>query len=444
MRVIAACVGACLAMLAGAVGPATAQTVPKAQRSLQRTLTRDLASAGGRHGALVVDLATGTTLYASAPTVPRLPASVEKLYTTTTALATFGPDATLTTGIYGVGSLDTAGAWHGTLYLRGGGDPTFGSVRFDNAFYGTGVGATVQRLVANLARAGIRRVAGRIVGDETYLDSLRGTPASGYGPDLEVEGELSALAYDDGFLSTAANALQPRPALYATQQFTGALRAGGIRVPKGTHVYTGPTPPGARLLAAVHSPRMATLIRLTNAPSDNFFAELLLKDIGARFGTGGTTAAGTAVVRSLIAQRYGLHPRLDDGSGLSRYDRTSPAEIVSLLRRQASTPEFVDSLAVAGVSGTMADEMLGTRAVGNCRGKTGTLSDVANLVGYCTARNGDTIAFAFLVSNQTNTYWGHLMEDRMGVALANYNGPSSASSARSPASSSTGTSSRSA
>ena len=88
-----------------------------------------------------------------------------------------------------------------------------------------------------------------------------------------------------------------------------------------------------------------------------------------------------------------------------------------------TNPAFVDSLAVAGISGTMQQEMLGTRAVGDCRGKTGTLSDVANLVGYCTARNGDTLAFAFLLNDLVERGLGPQMEDQMGVALANYDGP---------------------
>jgi D-alanyl-D-alanine carboxypeptidase len=73
----------------------------------------------------------------------------------------------------------------------------------------------------------------------------------------------------------------------------------------------------------------------------------------------------------------------------------------------------------------MEQEMRGTRAVGNCRGKTGTLSNVANLVGYCTDRGGDMLAFAFLLNSQVSSDYGHLMEDRMGVALANFAGTGS-------------------
>ena len=324
--------------------------------------------------------------------------------------------------MFGVGSLSATGVWDGSIYLRGGGDPTFGSQQFDTLNYGVDTGATVQQLALNLRTAGIRAIQGVIVGDGSYFDALRGTPATGFAPNLYVEGELSGLSFDDGFLSLAEDSLQPRPALDATRAFAAALRAAGVKVPSKTPIITGDTPAGARLLAQLPSPPMATLIRLTNAPSDNFFAETLLKDIGARFGAGGSTAAGVAVVRATIAAHFGLQPRFNDGSGLSRYDRTSPVQVISLLQQMQRNASFVDSLAVAGVSGTMQQEMLGTRAVDNCRGKTGTLHDVANLVGYCTARNGDTLAFAFMLNSLSNSTYGHLMEDQMGVALANYDG----------------------
>jgi D-alanyl-D-alanine carboxypeptidase/D-alanyl-D-alanine-endopeptidase (penicillin-binding protein 4) len=176
------------------------------------------------------------------------------------------------------------------------------------------------------------------------------------------------------------------------------------------------------MLATVASPPLATLLKLTNAPSDNFFAETLLKDLGASLGTGGTTPDGAAVVREFIADRFGLHPRLNDGSGLSRFDLTNTEQIVDLLRTMQSYPNFWNSLAVAGVSGTMQDEMKHTRGAHNCRGKTGTLHDVANLVGYCTAANGDQLVFAFMMNGLTDSTAGHELEDLAGEALANYNG----------------------
>ncbi len=398
--------------------PPTSGPAANALRALRQTLGAELARAGGQSSVLVVDMTTNTTLYAAAPDTPRLPASVQKLYTTSTALATFGPTARLETSVLGLGALTAGGSWRGLLFLRGGGDPTFGDAGFDRAAYGTG--ATVQELAANLKAAGIRSVAGAIVGDETFLDALRGTPATSFAPSTEIEGELSGLSYDAGFTTSAETALQPRPALAATQAFVAALRAAGVSVPPQTPVFTGSTPRSARLLASVASPPIATLIQLTNAPSDNYFAETLLKDIGASYGAGGTTAAGVGVVAATIAQVFRLRPSFNDGSGLSRFDHTTAAQVVSLLEQQAGDAPFVASLAVAGVSGTMQHEMLGTPAVDNCRGKTGTLSDVASLVGYCTARNGDQLAFAFLENGLQNTDLGHATEDAMGAALAEY------------------------
>ena len=405
------------ALAAGAGGLAGAGSGPAAAR-LTRTLNTGMRQAGAYSGAEVVDLNTDQTLYAHDATVARLPASVEKLYTTTTALARFGADGELTTSLLGTGQ-QRGSAWDGDLYLLGGGDPTFGTAAFDRISYGTG--ATVQALVAGLRRRGIRAVDGPIVADETRFDADRGTPATGNRPSIEVEGALSALAFNRDWADSDGAVYYAHPAVQAGDQLVRALRAAGIRVARPATVRVGRTPGDAVLLSSVASPPMSTLIALTNAPSDNFFAEMLLKDIGARFGTGGTTAAGAAVVRSQMAASFHIDPRLDDGSGLSRYDRTTPAQVVSLLSQMANDPTFTDSLAVAGESGTLIDENRGTYAQGRCRGKTGTLHDVSNVVGYCRAQNGDTLAYAFLM-NGVIPDAAHPIQDRMQVAVARYDG----------------------
>jgi D-alanyl-D-alanine carboxypeptidase/D-alanyl-D-alanine-endopeptidase (penicillin-binding protein 4) len=308
----------------------------------------------------------------------------------------------------------------GTLYLRGGGDPTFGSAGFDYSWYRTG--ATVQRLVANLlAGTHITGLSGRVVGDASYFDSLPGTSVSGYGFDLDVEGSLSALAFNRGLLPGTSFGVA-NPSVYAAQQLVSAMRARHLRLPRRVRVVGGRTPLAARLLAVVRSPSLARLIALTNTPSDNFFAEMLLKDLGARFGGAGSTAAGAAVVRAELARKFGITPRLVDGSGLSRADATTPVQVVTLLSQMTGNPYFMGSLAVAGESGTLQDEMGGTVAQGNCRGKTGTLRDVANLAGVCTAADGHTLAFAFLANALGNPSLGHHIEANMAVAIAKYNG----------------------
>jgi serine-type D-Ala-D-Ala carboxypeptidase/endopeptidase (penicillin-binding protein 4) len=422
---ISATLGALLCLLVLLAAPAQGAAARAARvdatvlQSLDRTLNRGMRAVGRYSGASVVDLTTGQVLYSNNANGPRLPASVEKLYTTSTALLEFGPSGTLTTSVLGVGQV-TDGTFTGTLYLRGGGDPTFGSAAFDQANYGTG--ATIQGLVKNLiAATGLHAIQGNVVADESIFDSKRGTPATGYAPSTEVEGELSGLAFNRGWANNFGTVLATHPALTAGQQFVSALKAAGVQVPKSTRVRAGLTPPTATSLAVVNSPRMATLIEMTNTPSDNYFAETLLKDLGARFGGAGTTAAGVAVVRSVIAAHFGLRPRLNDGSGLSRYDRTSPTQVVSLLRQQATNHEFIDSLSVAGRTGTLSTEMRGTYAQGRCRGKTGSLHDVSNVVGYCHARDGHTIAYAFLMNGVAPLY-AHPIQDRMQVALARYDG----------------------
>jgi len=422
MRVFLATLGAMCALLAGTSAAAGAQPTTLAQRSLQKALRQGFGQTGHQTSGLVVDLTTGQTLFSQGANTGRLPASVEKLYTTSTALLRLGPNATFTTSILGVGSRDPDGVWDGTLYLRGGGDPTFGSVGFDQSWYGIGTGTTMRTLIGALLRAtGITAVNGRIVGDESYWDSLRGTPATGFGRDSEVEGELSALAYDRGFRNNQGTAFQVRPALFAAQQLEGGLRAFGVNV-AGVPVSASRTPADATVLASVQSPRLSTLIQLTNVPSDNYLAESLLKDIGARVGGAGTTAAGAAVVRAELLSTFGITPRLDDGSGLSRYDRTTPTQVVAVLKAMATNSSFVNSLALMGETGTLQDEATGTAAQGDCRGKTGTLHDVANLAGYCQAQDGHTLAFAFLANGLGSPDYVHEVEASMTVALAKYTG----------------------
>jgi D-alanyl-D-alanine carboxypeptidase/D-alanyl-D-alanine-endopeptidase (penicillin-binding protein 4) len=396
-----------LVLAAAAAGAVDASAAP-----LDGLVARQLARAGGVSGGYVLDLTTGRTLAAVRADVPRSPASVEKLYTTSTALLRFGPNATLQTRVLGVGTLDDAGTWHGDLYLRGGGDPTFGTTDFDRRAYG--LGTSVSTLAANVAAAGIARVTGRVLGDETWLDGLRGGPASGYALDLDVGGPLGGLLFNRGLARPDGSALQTQPAKFAAQQLALALRQAGVRVPRGAGA--GVTPPDAQSIAAADSPTIATLVRLTLVPSDNLFAEMLLKDVGARFGAGGSTQAGVAVVRRTIA-RFGVHPRIVDGSGLSRADHTSPRQVVTLLSALSANAQLRAALPVAGRSGTLVDRMRRTRAQDRCQAKTGTLSNASALAGYCATANGHLLAFAF-IENHVYTPTAKAAEDKLAIALA--------------------------
>ncbi len=363
------------------------------------------------------DLTTSTPLFGERAEVTRPPASVEKLYTSTAALELMGPTATLSTTVLGTGHLGANGVWEGNLYLRGGGDPTFGSTSFIDSHY-DGQGALVSTLAEQLVKTdGIRGVTGTVDGDESYFDSLRGEPSSDYQLDPYLEGVLSGLTFNRG--ETGSEKGSHAPAEYAALQLRGALRTAGDTIHGGG---AATTPAGATLLATTDSPPLSTLLGLMLPPSDNFFAETLVKDLGARYGGAGTTAAGAAMVRSTIASHFGLHPSIVDGSGLSRSDHTSPEQIVTLLGDLSHSPlgtTLRKDLAVAGESGTLSERMRGTPAAAHCQAKTGTLTGASNLAGYCQAANGNVLAFA-IFNDGIATEAAHVVQDRMTAALASY------------------------
>jgi D-alanyl-D-alanine carboxypeptidase/D-alanyl-D-alanine-endopeptidase (penicillin-binding protein 4) len=138
--------------------------------------------------------------------------------------------------------------------------------------------------------------------------------------------------------------------------------------------------------------------------SQNLYAETLLKTLGAVSGAP-TFEGGRAAVRSTLAP-WGL-PAGEliqvDGSGLSRYGYATAATLVEILahvdRDDKLRGPYEGSLPIAGRDGTLAGRLGGTRAEGNVRAKTGTMSNVRTIAGYITSRDGDPIVFAILANN---------------------------------------------
>lgn len=385
-----------------------------AQTPLASSLSAAMRSAGSASGAYVVNATTGATVFRWKQATPRVLASNTKLFTTSAALARFGTEGTLGTEVLGSGALADDGIWRGNLYLRGGGDPTFGSRTFTRRSYGGG--ATVEDLAALLDEAGVQRVTGKVVGDESRFDSLRGGPDSRFGTSIWV-GPLSALSFNRGLANEAGSAFQTAPPSFAAARLGAALKARGIPV-KGA-AASGVAPAGATVLASVDSPPMSRLVALTNKPSDNFFAETLAKDLQMQ-ATGHGTTTGGARLAAGFARRLGARATLSDGSGLYHGNRASPQAVVTLLRAMMQRDEFdafYASLSVAGRDGTLATRMRGGAARGHCRGKTGTLTGVSALSGYCTARSGEIYVFSILI-NSGSTYTARAVQDRMAQAIA--------------------------
>jgi serine-type D-Ala-D-Ala carboxypeptidase/endopeptidase (penicillin-binding protein 4) len=405
-NVVRRVVAVVLGLLALGAAPASGQGLPDRLGAI-------IGPTGARAGAYVMDATSGSQLFASHAEDRKAPASVEKVYTTATALRRYRVNGTLVTSVVSAASVGPDGTLGGDLVLKGGGDPTFGSRAFAQRNYGAD--ASVQGLAEQVRAAGVRRVQGNVIGDESAWDAFRGVPHDGLGrvdPDV---GPLSALSFDRD-LTPGGGAYVLRPAAYAAGQLVRALRAQGIGV-TGT-ARAGPAQSGTRALATVSSPAMGTLVGLTNRPSDNYLAESLVKGLGARFGGGGSTAAGANVVAQTIACD-GAHPTVVDGSGLSRSDQTSAHDVVRVLdgvRNDAAGAAFRASLPVAGRTGTLRTRMRGTAAAGHCQAKTGTLSNVSSLAGYCRAASGHDIVFALLMNN-VSLAGARAQQDRFAAAL---------------------------
>jgi D-alanyl-D-alanine carboxypeptidase/D-alanyl-D-alanine-endopeptidase (penicillin-binding protein 4) len=375
------------------------------EAELRTKLTRETAKLGAASGAHVVDESSGTVLFSRRPDLALVPASNEKLFVTATALLTLGAGARRETRVVGEA---VAGSAPGKLivedlYLVGSGDPSLAD-------------ADLTRMARELvSRSGLRKVQGAVIGDESLLDARRGSVDSAFKPDFNLGGQLGGLVVGHG----ATDRLGPAHA--AAGRLQAMLRARGVRFGRAARTGRAPADVDDRLATDL-SPPMAALVRATNRPSDNFYAELLLKVVGAEAEGAGTTAAGAAVVRRTLVP-LGLRPTVVDGSGLSRANRTNARQVVTLLRAMGkgdTAAAWRASMTVAGRNGTLRRRMRGTAAAGRCSGKTGTLRGVSALSGYCTTTAGRRLAFSFLANGVG--FGAKSVEDRMVAALARYEG----------------------
>jgi D-alanyl-D-alanine carboxypeptidase/D-alanyl-D-alanine-endopeptidase (penicillin-binding protein 4) len=409
--------------LAAKVAIACAASVPtfaglaaRAQQSgpedeLRATIAAQMAQGPATAGAYVVDLTDGHVVFDERGTDRRLAASVTKLYTTATALMEFGPRA-------------------------------------------RGSGASVERLATRLRGAGLRRISGRVFGDATLYSDNGGTafdlvlcrhplfgPGCPYGPAGRLErplpnGPRTPIGFDRGLVGETGAEAQRSPASFAARGLIRALRRVGVRVDGGPGAAR--TPRRARRLAATRSPAMARLVTLVNRPSDNYAADSLLRLIGARVDGDGSGVAGARAVRRAIRRRFGFAPQMESGSGETLHDRTSPREVVTLLRRMRKRPEgaaFARSLSQAGRSGTLL-RFAGSVAEGRCQLKDGTRVDrvqpntTLNISGYCTSLSGRMFAFAVMMNGMPLEFVppdriespAYALQDAIVKALAGYRG----------------------
>jgi D-alanyl-D-alanine carboxypeptidase/D-alanyl-D-alanine-endopeptidase (penicillin-binding protein 4) len=379
--------------------PAGAGDSPLAKR-LERALAVPHVSQA-RTGALAFDLQTGETLFSEHDALPLAPASNEKLAIAYTALVTLGADYQIETDVLGRGTQDGT-TWRGNLLLAGHGDPTLSS-------------AGLLALARQVKAFGIRHVTGGVFGDESYFDTRR--TGAGWKSWFYVNEcpPLSALTVDRGRYYGRTSR---EPALAAALLFRNALRQVGVSV-GGAGLGTGRD--SDSVLASVQSPPLSQIVAWMGRVSDNFTAEMLLKQIGAASGRTGSSADGAAIVRSTLAGAgvplAGV--RIVDGSGLSSLDRLTARALGGILRAAWSDPDvqpyFTAALPIAGISGTLHDRMRTPPARGNVRAKTGTTTLASALSGYVRKR----YVFSVLQNGRpVSSFWARKAQDRFATVLA--------------------------
>lgn len=395
---VLACAAVVAFSAAGAVGSASSK--PLTERLARALAVPHLSTA--RSAAVAFDLTTGTAVFQRHAGLSLIPASNEKLAITYTALETLGPDFQIETDVLGQGEL-VGTTWRGPLVLQGHGDPSLSR-------------ADLNTLARQVRAAGIRKVAGAVLGDESYFDSRRTAP--GWKPSFYINqsAPLSALTVDRTWFHTHHS---PAPAAAAAALFKDALRAQGVFVTG--RAVRGTMSGDVQELAAVLSAPLAQIVRFMDRESDNFTAELLLKQLGAATGAVGTTAGGAAQVRTTLAEAgiplAGV--RIVDGSGLSPLDRLTARALVGILQAGWEDPAirspFVSALAVAGRSGTLKDRLRTPPARGVVLGKTGTTSVASALSGFVRQR----YVFSVLQNgNPVSYWWARRAQDRFATVLA--------------------------
>jgi len=387
-------------VLALAVVPhAASGPLPLPTRLANALAVRGNSPAAG--GAVAIDLQNSQVLFARHAGLSLEPASNEKLTVTFAALKDLGAAYRFRTEVLGRGRQEGT-VWHGDIFLKGFGDPTLTSSGLD-------------RLATQLAQLGITHVDGRLLADESWFDDDRTAP--GWKADFFIEEcpPLSALVANRAVYD---NHVALDPAIAAAGRFRLLLRKHGIVTGPVGH---GRAPAKAVTLAQVDSRELWRVVDAMDHSSDNFVAEMLLKDLGAERGLGGTTAAGALVVTQTL-QAAGVPlagVRVVDGSGLSLLDRLTAEAVAAILVAAWNEPnlhaDFWNALPVAGAPGTLEHRMLQPPAVGEVRAKTGTTDEASALSGYA----GERYAFAVL-QNGSPVSWtaARKAQDRFATALA--------------------------
>jgi D-alanyl-D-alanine carboxypeptidase/D-alanyl-D-alanine-endopeptidase (penicillin-binding protein 4) len=413
-------------------------------------------------GIVVEALSSGEVLFERDADLTMIPASNMKLVTGACALSMLGPDYRFSTDLLSDGVVGGS-TIRGDLYVRGGGDPSL-------------VSEELWKLVEDLRAYGIDRIEGDVVLDASRFDSIALASREAADGDRAYHARIGALSLnfnavavhvrpgeragdpvvavlspDVGFVALenggVTGSARSRSSLTVRRAYEGGrnvVRVSG-RLPAGSPpaavyrnledplghfgaalarfleaagiviegaVVAGRTPPAAVALVRHESKPLSLIVRDLGKFSNNFVAEMLVKELGA-YGSGppGTTAAGVRALERFLAS-VGADSggyRVVDGSGLSRSNRLSARTIARVVRRGladfGTSYELAASLSVSGIDGTLEDRMGYPGLAGRVRAKTGLLDGVTAISGILETASGEEALFSILVNGYSCEAW---------------------------------------
>ncbi|GIU83473.1 MAG: hypothetical protein KatS3mg008_0248 [Acidimicrobiales bacterium] len=377
-------------------------SMPTGVRALRIGLDAVVADASPKSCLVVRD--GERVLHEARPDTPLIPASNQKLLVAFAVLEAFDPGERLTTRV--VTEKAPQGATiEGDLWLVGGGDPLLSTPDYLESFeVDQPVATDFTRLADEIVKRGVRRIEGRILGDESRHDARRTVeswPSRSLG--RTRPGPLSALMVNDGFEqwpsspdSDAIPVPASSPARHAASVLRELLRERGVQVVGG--VGEGKAPAGAVSVAEIQSPPIADIVRQMLTQSDNTTAEVLLKELGLRREQSGSTRAGLdALIAALTEAGLPMDGVvLMDGSGLDDGNRVTCRLLASLLVQDGPDGPIARALPVAGESGTLRSRFRESIAEGRVSAKTGLLREATALSGFARTVGGFDLAFSWI------------------------------------------------
>lgn len=425
-------------------------------------LTSQHSAEDVQYGVLIRDLETGQVVYEKDADLLLNPASNAKVLTTLAALALLGPDFRFKTQFLGPEGLKDGRL--PILALKGFGDPDFDTEHLDamvQALKKKGVRQIDQVLIdgsyfdgqdfpgqmeGRQRDAGFNCSVGALSLDHNQI-TIKVTPSDKIGAPAEVEiqpplpsfpisGEITTqkkkgriIVRNDpeaqglgvevkGGISAKSEPQIYKISIHQPLELAGlrvleALRAQGIQTPSQANL--GSAPSKSKVWVESESPPLSEVIQEINKQSDNFMAEQLTKTLGAHFsGAPGTTEKGVAVILKKLKE-MGVRTQgiaMENGSGLSKKSRVRTETLAEVLEAAYKDPklrvDFISSLSVLGVDGTLRRKFRHSDLAGRFLGKTGTLNGVSSLSGYVFPKNSEKshpFVYSFILNGKGKNFW---------------------------------------